>query len=231
MENASKALIMAGSMLVSLIVLSLLVMMFNNISGVKRADAESTATLQASEFNKPYLAYERNLYGSELFSLANLVQDYNKNRIKNDDGYKDIDLKIKFSRNFDAEYFKQNKTGYTQDEFLTEINRLDVDLNGVKGVGGYANAMITITPDTSDKSFKVKVKNIANMTMSTVMSQYNISASTYNTVVLDNADYKKYNEYKGLPERIKSAKFKCEDFIYDKKTGRIEKIVFSLIGE
>ena len=71
MENASKALIMAGGIFIALLVITLLVFFYNNIVTVQNADEEAEIIEQAAEFNKQYDVYNRNnLYGSEILSLA-----------------------------------------------------------------------------------------------------------------------------------------------------------------
>ena len=59
MENASKALIMAGSVLVSLIIISLLVGFFHQMQNLQQTELSKEQVQQAAEFNKPYTAYER----------------------------------------------------------------------------------------------------------------------------------------------------------------------------
>ncbi len=78
MENASKALIMAGAVLLAMLIIGALVFMFNSIRDVRQeqASAEDVAKLaqygrQVERFNKA------GLYGSEILSLANLIEDYN----------------------------------------------------------------------------------------------------------------------------------------------------------
>ena len=73
MENASRALIMAGSVLLALLIIGLLVFMFNSISGLKQQEANSEQVLKLAEYNKRILTYNRELYGPELVSLANLI--------------------------------------------------------------------------------------------------------------------------------------------------------------
>ena len=72
MENASRALIMAGSVLLALLIIGLLVFMFNSISGLKQQEANSEQVLKLAEYNKRILTYNRELYGPELvFSKFN----------------------------------------------------------------------------------------------------------------------------------------------------------------
>ena len=85
MENASKALIMAGAVLIALMVIALLVFFFNNIRDLQKTNLTSEEVQQIAEFNKQFDVYARDVYGSELLSLANKVVDYNK-RERGDSG-------------------------------------------------------------------------------------------------------------------------------------------------
>lgn len=76
MENASKALIMAGSVLLSMIIIGALVFMFNNLRQVKQGEVTSEDIKKLTEYNKKIETFNRNLYGSELISLANFIADY-----------------------------------------------------------------------------------------------------------------------------------------------------------
>ena len=94
MENASKALIMAGGVLISLMVIGLLVLFYNNLSGMQKIKTDSETEQQATEFNKQYDVYARDVYGSEILSIANKIADYNKREADNK-GYTKIELKVK----------------------------------------------------------------------------------------------------------------------------------------
>ena len=89
MENASKALIMAGGVLIALLIIGILVVFFNNLSDWQKISQTSEEVEQITEFNKQYDVYERNVYGSELLSIANKIDDYNK-RESNNKGYSKI---------------------------------------------------------------------------------------------------------------------------------------------
>ena len=118
MENASKALMMAGTILISLIVISALIFMFREIRGTKTQGASNQKTQEIINFNKSYESYNKTLYGSELLSLANKMSDYNKglvNKYGDDkDCYEDMNLEVKFKNkenkefNYFVELIKEN---------------------------------------------------------------------------------------------------------------------------
>ena len=81
MENASKALIMAGSVLIALMIIGALLLMFNNLSNYQKTETQNTREAQVIEFNNQYETYNRkNVRGSDLYSLLNRVVDYNRRK-------------------------------------------------------------------------------------------------------------------------------------------------------
>lgn len=90
MENASKALLMAGGVLISLMVLGALLLMFNSLSNYQESGTQDTREAQVIEFNNQYETYNRtNVRGSELYSLLNRVVDYNRRKSTEGIGAKD----------------------------------------------------------------------------------------------------------------------------------------------
>lgn len=125
MENASKALIMAGSVLIALLVISLIVVGYGQISEWQQTvdDTEQVATdteymLQIEQFN-------RDLYGSELLSLMNFVENYNAREAG--DGYSPIQLNITI-RNGISDSFDYFKAGNY------DIDRLYDEVKGSNGI-------------------------------------------------------------------------------------------------
>ena len=95
MENASKALIMAGSILISVVIIGALILMFNNLGELKKTELDSESTSKLLKYEQQIEGYCRpGLYGSELVSLSNLIDDYNK-RLVDFKGYTAIQLEIK----------------------------------------------------------------------------------------------------------------------------------------
>ena len=98
MENASKALIMAGSILLSVLVIGLLVYGYTNLSALEQTKQDSRDTVELSEYMARFEQFNRTLYGSELLSLGNLQEDYNvairKYGGENQDGYQSVSITV-----------------------------------------------------------------------------------------------------------------------------------------
>lgn len=83
MENASKALIMAGEILIGILILGLLVYGYNNLSYFSKEQETETEKKQLAAFNMEYESYNRKLLrGVDVISLMNKA-------ISNNEKYKD----------------------------------------------------------------------------------------------------------------------------------------------
>ena len=100
MENASKALIMAGSILISLLVISLIVVGYTQLSDYQQQLDDTQQVTTDTEFMHQIEQFNRTLYGSELLSLINFVEDYNSREAG--DGYAPIELNVKITRSIDG---------------------------------------------------------------------------------------------------------------------------------
>lgn len=98
MENASKALVMAGGVLIAIMVIATLLYAFNTFSILPESEDQSEAVKQLAEFNQQYESYNRDaLYGTDLISVLNKAIDNNERYgVKyGDDMYINIRFKIK----------------------------------------------------------------------------------------------------------------------------------------
>lgn len=85
MENASKALIIAGSILISILIISLAVVVFRNLAGSVEENADLTQQ-QKEAFNSkisPYVG--ENISGSQVNALIQLARTINQKAITNND--------------------------------------------------------------------------------------------------------------------------------------------------
>lgn len=78
MENASKALVMAGGVLITILVVSLFILFVNQVSDFEKSRSDEVKDSQLASFNEQFTQYARNdLKGVDLISLINKVIDYN----------------------------------------------------------------------------------------------------------------------------------------------------------
>ena len=92
MENATKALIIAGGMLIAMLITGLLVWGFGQIRSVQQEQIDQNVIQEITDFNERFEAYNRTtVRGYQMISLANLVYDTNA-RYTDEDGYNPVTI-------------------------------------------------------------------------------------------------------------------------------------------
>lgn len=207
MENASKALMIAGSVLIALLVISLLVFFFSSMRNLQGISQSGEELEQSVEFNKQYDVYARNIYGSEILSIANKIADYNKREADNK-GYTKIELYVEIGEDMDATFFK--KGTYTSIRMKEEAEKLQKKIDDL--------GKQTITSSIKSNVSR-RVSQLASMRTKDIeelgIENYQMQVSEYNT-------------YKTLLTAVKAKVFQYIDFDYDKYNGRITKMNYKL---
>lgn len=108
MENVSKALLIGASILLSVMILSLVVMSYNEISSYYKAKSDSIDIEQTAEVNKIFENYNQDrIRGSDMISLMNGVIDYNERQsYLVGTNYKRIEVTISIGNNDILNQFK-----------------------------------------------------------------------------------------------------------------------------
>lgn len=76
MENASKALLIAGGVLIAILLIALLVKMGDNVSSFAKKNITEKEIEQIEEFNKQYLKFVgQDVYGNEVRNLMNKYEN------------------------------------------------------------------------------------------------------------------------------------------------------------
>lgn len=93
MENASKALLIAGGVLIALIIITMFIMMFSRLSNITKEQEEQTKIEQLVAFNAGFEAYNKKvMYGVDVITLINKVAENNKKYSNNSDYQIDVIL-------------------------------------------------------------------------------------------------------------------------------------------
>lgn len=205
MENAAKALEIAGGVLIALLVLGLLVFGYNNLASVKKTQQDVTAEEQATDFNKKFETYNKEgLYGSQIFSLANMIHDYNATE-SDKKGYTEVKLDVTFGENdFGTDYFNNNTTFYENkknNSLTDEYEKMEKKIS-----------------DLSKETYQGKTFKQLNSMTAKELSEIN-GLSGYD-------DYVKYNKLITEQTDISRLTFKKPTIEYDKNTGRINSMSF-----
>ena len=94
MENASKALIIAGGMLIAMLIVGLLTWGYTQLSNSQAAQVTEEERQQIVDFNERFEAYNRTtVRGYQMISLSNLVYDTNA-RYRDEEGYTPVTITV-----------------------------------------------------------------------------------------------------------------------------------------
>jgi len=216
MENASKALVMAGGILISLLIISVVALTYENIASLERQKASSEEVEQATVFNKKFDTFVREgLYGSEIISAANLAIDYNKTSAV-DDGYDEIEIEVIFdtSKPIDsAKHIKIDNSHYTYnlEEIVDAYNGLEKDVSDCLRPK-YA------TGKTIDYYISIRTQELNKL-----IDDYGEGTGSNN--VPTETLRREYQYLKAEQTQFKRKKFDCTAE-YSNVTGRIKKLTF-----
>ena len=249
MENASKALIMAGSVLIALMIIGALLLMFNNLSSYQETNTKTTKEVQVIEFNNQYETYNRkNVRGSDLYSLLNRVVDYNRRKSSEGTGknegqylaYAPMTITFDLSSGGGKEAFwastesgdhliEENSytVNNTNNEFENRIYGRVTDLEGIYGADSLYNLVmasekIFIDKNTSSEADQKKAVSSFNNACKSK------SVSNLDQVFAVKEDVDLYSEY----VQFKRARFDCitNSVIYNEQ-GRIINMEFKFTGK
>lgn len=140
MENASKALIIAGGILLTMAIVGLVIFAWNRFSDYYKNDDNLAEIDDLTKFNLQFTNYQRDdIHGYDLVSLANKVFDYNTRRSnaagnKSNEWYNAITMTIDFKG-------MQNKFRYSNDLTSREL----LFKNGIYSNNGIDNFIHTAT--------------------------------------------------------------------------------------
>ena len=106
MENASKALLMAAGVLLTMMMVALIVFARGRLGEYYASEQKLADIDNLAEFNAQFTSFDRNnVYGYEIISLTNKVADYNKRYSKegkNNENYNPIEVIVSFEGKVDA---------------------------------------------------------------------------------------------------------------------------------
>ena len=130
MENSVKALLIAASMILVIMILTLVMVAYNDTSGFFQREHENTVVEQLERFNNQFDNYnDTTIRGNEMLSMINKLIDYNVLQAEND-GYDEIELVI---NGIDSDNVKnQFKSNNSDSSILNNISNKD----GQKAISG-----------------------------------------------------------------------------------------------
>ena len=126
MENASRALLMAGSILIAIIIISIFVFSNTRITQLQQAKIEAEQVAEVAKFNEIFISYQKKaMYGTDIISVLNLgISNNNKyHALSGEEYYVNIAFKLK-EETLDSIYKRKfnELTGEYDRTFLGDSN-------------------------------------------------------------------------------------------------------------
>lgn len=249
MENASKALIMAGGVLIALMIIGALILMFSNLTAYQETNTRSTRSTQISEFNNQFETYNRtSVRGSDLYSLLNKAIDYNRRQSTQGTGWADTGEEIAYEPMVitftidrseltadgtdNYRLFKGNSDTYTvsgnSNTFESTIKNTIDDLEDTYGQSSLTNLTTNLTNIFLDDRASDQEKQEAVSKFNSASKK--VTISSFSQIEKDSTireDVYSYYEY----VQFKRAYFDCKNVEYNSNTGRITKMNFEFTGK
>lgn len=207
MENASKALIMAGSVLIAIIIIALLYSFISTLSANAEAEDLKTLAEQTEAFNKEYEAFEKKLLrGTDLITVINKAIANNK---KYDDQDNIYDVDVKFT-------------------LKTAVSKITVSY--VKGKQKTTKEVTEFEPGTVYNLIDNSQKDRINKKLYDFMSFG--TQTTTDSYMLVNYDGEGDQDYEKIYDNFtvfKRKLFRCKKIDYSGETGRVNLLEFEEI--
>ena len=216
MENASRALVIAGGVLLSLIIIGVVMFAYRGITSLQKEKDISLSNEQVSKINEQIEKYTKKsvIYGSEVLSICNAIEDYSR-KYPESEGYQKISAKIKIKAdgkdNDIKECFKDKydgiqslKNDYNEAIRIRDVNGKTTISNG-KTIEELYNFLET-GGENGDK-------------LNSYFELYGLNDSPTTTLIL----LKRYELYKGYINTFREKRFKAS-VVYSNTTGIIKKI-------
>ena len=206
MENASKALLIAGGILIAILVLAVVVTVSTSTSRLAQSQDEKKLAEQTAEFNRSFEAYDKKvMYGTDVITVVNKAIDYNKKLNTNQENYFiDIVLTINTACNASERKVIQYASGKEEERTTPIISQNSLQEGTYKLKTGTGTG--TGINEDLINFFSQPVED------------------TVNTVTYRDRIEKTYN-YSALTN-FKVSIFTCTEVSYSGQTGRINSMTF-----
>ena len=215
MENASKALVIAGTVLISILVISVGILVFNQMSDYQKSRSDLVKDKQVAKFNEGFTQYiNDDIKGIDIITVANKVNDYNNKKI--DYGVINYDQKINMTINM-TKYDQTNsifeKKSYNSEEFINKIKQ-------------YTN----LEEKYSIKVLGLLYSNIEGLRNKDKTVEQVLGTNRYNgkdlITDINNGDFSELEKYSEYAE-FKGKQFKGNEPEYEK--GQIKNMSFEFV--
>ena len=216
MENASRALVIAGGVLLSLIIIGVVMFAYRGITSLQKEKDISLSNEQVSKINEQIEKYTKKsvIYGSEVLSICNAIEDYSR-KYPESEGYQKITAKIKIKANGKdndiKECFKDEYDGIQslKNDYNEAIRKRDVNGKTTISNGKTIEELYNFLGTGGENGDELK----------SYFELYGLNDLPTITLLL----LKRYELYKGYINTFREKKFKAS-VVYSNTTGIIKKI-------
>lgn len=135
MENASKALLIAGAILIAILLIAIGMIVFTNANGIIGTATSNMSTQEKQAFNKQFTVYEGKQSGSVVKELISLIETNNSGTDNMKVTYdasgdvKDKNSEIYRQKQYDVKFFDTDGV----------VNKVKITISGKTGSGGGAD--------------------------------------------------------------------------------------------
>ena len=250
MENASRALIMAGGVLIALLIIGAFILMFNNLTNYQDTGIQEEREAQIVNFNNQYETFNRDsVRGSDLYSLLNRVIDYNRRKSSEGVGEEGASIafepmKIVIDLNGKKDSFKTTggrnlfeTNGYEisgnrntfEQPIIDKIKKIE-DRYGKNECSALEAGMNSIFITDTDANKRDEARKKFNNICKKIQVDRFDELITPNAKVEGNIIRDDIYLYYSFVQ-FKRGIFKCDSVKYNNKTGRITEMTFKFEGK
>lgn len=216
MENASRALVIAGGVLLSLIIIGVVMFAYRGITSLQKEKDISLSNEQVSKINEQIEKYTKKsvIYGSEVLSICNAIEDYSR-KYPESEGYQKITAKIKIKANGKdndiKECFKDEYDGIQslKNDYNEAIRKRDVNGKTTISNGKTIEELYNFLKTDSQK-------------LDSYYDLYGLNDGEYNVEEILQF-LEEYEKYKNCINTFREKRFKAS-VVYSNTTGIIKKI-------
>ena len=229
MENATKALEMAASVLIGVLILAALLFGYSQIAELKEIEQKNEKAKQLSDYNINFESYAKDkVYGSELLSLANEIINYNERKATEESGYQKIELEVTMKEGIMlGQYFGADNKTYSEEELNESYRQLSSAIKNANEKS-YGDKNIAYWSNVAGSSRTLSASSIIQLKK----SLYNINEDGLTLTDSELSGFiekiEKYNKLINEQKDFARKTFKYVDIIeYNQGTGRVVKLTFS----
>lgn len=219
MENASKALMMAGGVLISIIVIGILLLAFNSLKEYPKEQEKVLKAEQLAKFNTEYEAYEKpRMYGTDVITVLNKAINNNKKYQDEDtDGVYNINIifKLKTDVTSSATIYKPS-----YNENGVRDGKMDITVQDSGKIEGYELGLVfpkdteyslLSAPDKDKNEINDNIEKLLTLSETTRIN----GATEWEYTIIDTGF-----------KQFKRKMFSCLSIEYSPTTGRVDKLIF-----